>query len=268
MKPVNDPLPLNDESNTDLALVTGAASGIGLATTRRFLQEGIRVIALDYSQEGLDRMADAANDARLIPCQADLSDTGALPALVKQLCANHGPISILVNNAGAWHYEPLTGIPDERWEHIFRINVTAPFVLMREITPAMIAQRRGVIINISSRNAMVGSKGSCAYDASKAALTALTRTASGELAPHGIRVNAICPGVIATPANQDLLDDEEASSNYLRLIPMNRYGEPEEIAGICYFLTTPDAGFITGQTIVADGGQMAYTDWKRLFEKA
>lgn len=151
-------------------------------------------------------------------------------------------------------------IRDERWDYIYRVNVTAPFIFMREIAPVMMKHGNAVIINIASRNAMVSSKGSSAYDSSKAALVALTRTASGELAPHGIRVNAICPGVINTPANQDLFDDKEASQNYLRLIPMRRYGEPEEITGIAYFLTTDDAGFITGQMIVADGRQMAFMD--------
>lgn len=149
--------------------------------------------------------------------------------------------------------------------YTYRVNVTAPFVFIREIAPLMMRQGWGVIINIASRNAMVSSKGSAAYDSSKAALVALTRTVAGELAPYGIRVNAICPGVINTPANRDLFDDQDASENYLRLIPMGRYGEPEEIAGIAYFLTTPDAGFITGQAIVADGGQMAFMDWKKCF---
>lgn len=250
-----------------LSLVTGAASGIGRAITMRFVAEGITVIALDRSESGLQKLVNEMKGQAVYPCVFDVSETSAIPALVKRLLDEHGPITILVNNAGAWYYEPLIEIPDERWDYIFRVNVTAPFVFIREIAPVMMKQGGGVIINIASRNAMVSSKGSSAYDSSKAALVALTRTAAGELAPYGIRVNAICPGVINTPANQDLFADPEASQNYLRLIPMGRYGEPEEIAGIAYFLTTPDAGFITGQTIVADGGQMAFMDWKRLFEK-
>lgn len=254
------------ESNPKrLALVTGAASGIGKAIAQRFVAEGLSVIALDRTEGALRELAGAAPG--IVPCAFDLSDLQAIPPLVRNLQAEHGPIAVLVNNAGAWCYEPLAGIPLDRWEQIYRVNVTAPFLLTREIAPGMAERRDGAIVNIASRNALVSSKGSAAYDSSKAALVAFTRTAAGEFAPHNVRVNAICPGVVDTPSNQDLFDDAEASANYLRLIPQGRYGEPGEIAGIAYFLTTPDAAFITGQTIVADGGQMAFSDWKKLFER-
>ncbi len=253
------------EKESRLALVTGAAQGIGRAIAQRFVLEGLAVIALDRMEDALQEVV-AEGGGQVLPCAFDLEEIAAIPELVGRLTDAHGPVTVLVNNAGAWHYEPLVGIPDERWEHIFRVNVTAPFVLMREIAPMMIAQGEGSIVNIASRNAMVSSEGSAAYDASKAALVALTRTAAGEFAGHNIQVNAVCPGVINTTANDDLFEDEEARENYLRLIPARRYGESEEIAGIVHFLTTPDAGFITGQTIVADGGQMAFMNWKRLFE--
>ena len=248
-----------------LVLVTGAASGIGRAIAERFAAEGHRIIALDRLEGALQKLAVCGSNT--IPCVFDLNNLEAIPELVARLTGEHGTLDVLVNNAGAWCYEPLVDIPLDRWEEIFRINTTAPFILTREIAPGMIERGDGVVVNIASRNAMVSSKGSAAYDSSKAALVALTRTAAGEFAPHNVRVNAICPGVINTPANDDLLDDKETLANYLKLIPQGRYGEPEEIAGITYFLTTPDARFITGQTLVADGGQMAFSDWKKLFDK-
>ncbi len=252
-----------DNTSKDIALVTGAASGIGRAIANRFHAEGITVVALDRSEADLKELA---REIPVIPEVFDLGETVEIPTLIKRITADTGPISILINNAGAWHYEPLIAITEDRWEHIFRINVTAPFLLTREIAPGMMAQGAGSIVNIASRNAMVSSKGSTAYDSSKAALVAMTRTAAGEFASDGVRVNAICPGVVNTPSNDDLLADQEALDNYLRLIPQGRYGEPEEIAGVAYFLTTRDANFITGQTVVADGGQMAFSDWKSLFK--
>jgi NAD(P)-dependent dehydrogenase (short-subunit alcohol dehydrogenase family) len=252
-----------EDTEPDIALVTGAASGIGRAIARRFHEEGLTVIALDRSEKDLRLLSD---EMPIIPAVFDLGDTSEIPSLIERLVLENGPISILVNNAGAWHYEPIVKITEDTWEHIFRINVTAPFLLIREIAPVMLGAGRGTIVNIASRNAMVSSMGSAAYDSSKAALVALTRTAAGEFASKGICVNAICPGVINTTANDDLLADQKALDDYLKLIPQARYGEPEEIAGLTYFLTTKDARFITGQTIVADGGQMAFSDWKRLFE--
>ncbi|MBI2301352.1 MAG: SDR family oxidoreductase [Armatimonadetes bacterium] len=238
---------------SELAVVTGAASGIGRATCERFLREGWRVV-------GLDRDPVDVPGASTVVC--DLADVETLPALVAEMVADHGSPAALVNNAGTWCYEPFTDIATERWERIFRVNVTAPFILCRELAPGMVAAGRGWIVNISSRNAMVSSRGSTAYDASKAAVLAMTRCLAGELAPHGVMVNAICPGVVDTPANAELLADEDASAAYLRLIPQRRFGSAEEIAGLVWFLTTPDAGFVCGQAIVADGGQMAFADWK------
>ena len=253
-----------DRSGT-LAFVTGAASGIGTAIATRLSAEGHRVLALDRSERALKQLAGCVPNT--VPCVFDLNDLEAIPDLVARLVDENGNIDVLVNNAGAWCYEPLVDVALDRWEEIYRINTTAPFVLIREVAPGMIERGDGVIVNIASRNAMVSSQGSAAYDSSKAALVALTRTAAGEFAPHNVRVNAICPGVINTPANDDLLDDREALDNYLKLIPQGRYGEPGEIAGIVHFLTTSDARFITGQTLVADGGQMAFSDWKKLFDR-
>ena len=251
------------QTGRPLALVTGAASGIGRATARRLASAGMAVIALDRSGEGLKALAGEGGAIRA--CSFDLSRTGTIPGLVARLTRRHGTITVLVNNAGTWFSERLVEIQDRHWETTLRVNVTAPMALMRAVAPGMIAEGGGCIVNVASRNGFVSSVENTAYDASKAALIAMTRTAAGELARHQIRVNAVCPGVIDTPPNRELIEDRRFNRSYRRLIPMDRFGLPEEIAGIVYFLTTQDAGFITGQTIVADGGQMACQDWKRVF---
>lgn len=250
-----------------LALVTGAASGIGRATALRFASDGIEVVALDRSGEALKRVVEEGDgDAPIHACSFDLSRTGAVSRLVEGLTRKYGVFTVLVNNAAVWFSESLIQIQDRHWEMTLRVNVTAPMALMRAIVPRMIEAGGGCIVNVASRNGFVSSVENTAYDASKAALIAMTRTAAGELAQHHIRVNAVCPGVIDTPPNRELIQDRRFNRNYRKLIPMDRFGQPEDIAGVIYFLTTRDAGFITGQTVVADGGQMACQDWKRLFK--
>ncbi len=249
-----------------LALVTGAASGIGRATALRFASEGIEVVALDRSGEALKGVVEEGGGAAPVhACAFDLSRTGAIPRLVERLTRRHGAFAILVNNAAVWFSERLVEIQDRNWEMTLRVNVTAPMALMRAVAPRMIEAGGGCIVNVASRNGFVSSVENTAYDASKAALIAMTRTAAGELARHHIRVNAVCPGVIDTPPNRDLIQNRRFNRNYRKLIPMGRFGQPEDIAGVIHFLTTRDAGFITGQTIVADGGQMACQDWRRVF---
>ncbi len=251
------------QARRPLALVTGAASGIGRATALRLASEGMSVVALDRPGEGLKTLA--GEDGVIHACPFDLGRTGAIPGLVARLMRRHGAITVLVNNAGVWFSERLVEIQDRNWEMTLRVNVTAPMALMRAVAPGMIGSGGGCIVNVASRNGFVSSVENTAYDASKAALIAMTRTAAGELAQHHIRVNAVCPGVIDTPPNRELIENRRFNRSYRRLIPMDRFGLPEEIAGVVYFLTIKDAGFITGQTIVADGGQMACQDWKRVF---
>lgn len=252
------------ETKRTLALVTGAASGIGRATALRFASEGVEVVALDRSGDALEAMV-SEGAGPIHACRFDLGRTGAIPGLVARLTRKHGVFTVLVNNAAVWFSEPLVGIQDKNWEMTLRVNVTAPMALMRAVAPGMIGAGGGCIVNVASRNGFVSSVENTAYDASKAALIAMTRTVAGELAGHHIRVNAVCPGVIDTSPNRDLIQNRRFNRNYRRLIPMDRFGQPEDIAGAIYFLTTQDAGFITGQTIVADGGQMACQDWKRVF---
>jgi NAD(P)-dependent dehydrogenase (short-subunit alcohol dehydrogenase family) len=253
------------EHQSDLALVTGAAGGIGAATVRRLLSQGLGVIALDRTAGDLAGLKKQLGAKGLIPLTCDLSRPWRLPAVVKKLVQQYGPITRLVNNAGVWPAGPVTELSDQAWELTFAVNVTAPFVLIREVAPVMAKTGGGAIVNVASRNAFRSSTNHAAYDASKAALVGLTRTAAGELARHNIRVNAVCPGVIDTPATTADLD-ELFMTAYRKLIPMDRYGSPEEIASVIAFLLSDDASFVTGSAIIADGGQMACQDNQRFME--
>jgi meso-butanediol dehydrogenase/(S,S)-butanediol dehydrogenase/diacetyl reductase len=253
------------ERSPRLALVTGAARGIGEATVKRLLSDGLRVIALDRDADGLKQLSEHVKDDALLTCVCDLTRTDRITDALTDLVAAHGPITRLVNNAGVWPGGLIAEMTDETWQLNFAVNVTAPFVIMRALVPVMAEAGGGRIVNVASRNAFRSSTNNAAYDASKAALVALTRTAAGEFAKHKIRVNAICPGVIATPgeaAAQDALFE----AAYTKQIPMDRYGSTDEIAAVVAFLLSDDASYLTGQAIVVDGGQIACQDNERFMQ--
>jgi NAD(P)-dependent dehydrogenase (short-subunit alcohol dehydrogenase family) len=247
-----------------LALVTGAAGGIGAATAQRLIASNLRVIALDRSADALSRLADATA-GKVLPCVSDLKDIAGLPSLVIELIGRYGPISHLVNNAGVWPAAALGDLSPEDWHRSLDVNLTAPLMLMQAIIPAMRQSGGGAIVNVASRNAFRSSTRMAAYDAAKAGVVALTRTAAGELAADSIRVNAVCPGVIDTGGDPSIREPLFQAA-YTRLIPMSRYGLPQEIAATIEFLLSDDASYITGQTIVVDGGQLACQDNQRFME--
>ena len=251
-------------SSSKLALVTGAGQGIGAAVVRQLVREGMRVIALDKQPGLLDDLAQELGDP-VIPCQFDLSAMEDIAGLIGQLTEQHGAMTALVNNAGIWPGGPIKELSDETWHLSFAINVDAPFAMMRSLAPVMAAAGGGAIVNVASRNAFRSSTGNAAYDASKAAVVALTRTAAGEFAADNIRVNAVCPGVISTPGGSDV-EEPLFKAAYTKLIPMNRYGQPEEIAGVISFLLSGASSFLTGQSIIVDGGQIACQDNARFME--
>lgn len=248
-----------------LALVTGGASGIGAATVRRLIEENLRVIALDRSETALRQLEQSLPAGQMLPYVCDLQQLDSLPALVKRLVEDYGPIAYLVNNAGVWPAAPLVCLSPEAWNLSLQVNLTAPLVLMQSLVPAMQQSGSGAVVNVATRNAFRSSTNMAAYDASKAALVALTRTAAGELGRHHIRVNSVCPGVIDTGADPSIVEPLFQAA-YARLIPMARYGQPQEIASTIAFLLSDDASFITGQAIIVDGGQIACQDNQRFME--
>jgi 3-oxoacyl-[acyl-carrier protein] reductase len=228
-----------------VAIVTGAAQGIGAATARRLAAEGATVIAWDLQP------ASTPAAAGVIPCAVDVADEGAVARGVEQALAQHGKIDILVNNAGVIRDAFAESLELEAWEQVLRVNLTGTFLPCRAVIPHFRGRRSGRIINTSSISAF-GNRGQANYAASKAGVIGLTRTLALELARDGVTVNCVAPGTIAT----DMLArvPQKVIDKFLARIPLGRLGKPEEIAALHAFLASDDAAFITGQVIVCDGG--------------
>ena len=256
---------MSQRSSAPLAVVTGGASGIGKATVERFVASGFVVAALDRSREGLDRLTQSKNGPRIRAFPCDLSDVGTLTPLAGRIVEELGPPRALVNNAGVCLYADITETTDEMWETSLNTNLVGASALIRGFVPGMKRVNGAAIVNVASRNALSSSPRAATYDAAKAALLALTRTLAVELGGDGIRVNAVLPGFIDTPIHGDLLEDPVFVENYLKLIPLNRIGSPEDIANIILFLASDGAAFVTGQGIVADGGQMSGQNYVKVF---
>ena len=237
-------------------LVTGAARGLGLAMATRFIAEGARVLLADVlADEAAARAAELGPNAAAIGC--DVTDRADVEAAVKAVVNRWGGIDVLVNNAGIAPRGDILGETPEQFERVLATNLTAAFHATQLAVPHMIAAGCGVVINMSSVNAVLTIPTLLAYNVAKGGLDQLTRNTAVALAPHGIRVVGIAPGTILTDlARQAVLSDDAARRMILSRTPMGRAGEPEEIAAIAAFLASDDASYITGETIVADGGRM------------
>jgi len=244
-----------------VAVVTGAASGMGLAIARRLAARGDRVGLLDVEGEAAVRAAGELREsgAVAIGVEADVSDRGAVDAALGKVRAELGPVAIMVTSAGLDAFDSFLDIGTERWEQLLAVNLTGTFHCLQAAAPDMIAGRWGRIVTISSAGAQSGAARMAHYVASKAGVIGLTRALALELAPYGITVNNIPPGVIDTPMSRRA----EAAGNLFRLeklaarmIPVGRAGTPEDIAAICAFLCSEEAGFITGQVVGVNGGMV------------
>jgi len=242
-----------------VAIVTGSSRGIGRAIAEAYAEAGARVVISSRKQPACDEVATAINarydDERAISIAASISDKAALQALVDQTRERFGRIDILVCNAASNpHYGPLTTITDEQFRKIFENNVLASHWLITMVAPEMKERNEGSIIIVSSIGGLKGSDVIGAYNISKAADFQLVRNLALEFGGHNIRVNAIAPGFIRTDFARALWEDPEAEAALQRATPLGRIGEPIEIAGAAVFLASDAGSYMTGQSIVIDGG--------------
>ncbi|MCK1479992.1 SDR family oxidoreductase [Bradyrhizobium sp. 197] len=237
-----------------LALVTGAARGIGLATAKKFLAEGWRVALLDIEGQLLGRaVAEIGQDEATLALTCDVSDAISVAAAMTTIERRFGRLDALVNNAGIAVFAPLMETSETDWRRVLEINLTGPFLCTKAAVPLMRDGNGGAIVNITSISAVRASTLRSAYGTSKAGLAHLTKQLAVELASLGIRVNAVAPGPVDT-AMAKQVHTREIRADYHDAIPLNRYGLEEELAEAVYFLCSERSSYITGQILAVDGG--------------
>jgi NAD(P)-dependent dehydrogenase (short-subunit alcohol dehydrogenase family) len=241
-----------------VALVTGAGSGLGRSIALALARAGTSLALIDLD-EGTARATLDAAGAEGAVAAADVADARAVGQAVEDLAGRLGAPDVVVNNAGiaGAGRRPLHETSLEDWERVLAVNLTGAFLVCRAALPSMLDRGAGVIVNVASAGGLVALPGRSGYAASKAGLIHLTRTLAVEYAEAGIRANALCPGYVDTPLVRASPADPERAARLMRMIPMRRVAQPEEVASAALFLASEASGYMTGQTLVVDGGWTA-----------
>lgn len=248
-----------DRLKNKVAIVTGAGSGIGRAIAQKFAQEGAKVVVADYNEETAKETVGIISQAggQAIVSKTDVSKAEQVQAMVKLAVDNFGGLDIMVNNAGVAPMGDVVSTTDEIWQKTIDVDLKGVFLGIKAATPEMEKRGKGKIINTASIAGLIGFQGITAYCAAKGGVVNLTREAALDLASKKINVNAIAPGVIKTAMTADILKDPKMAEGMLAQTPIGRLGEPEDIAWAAVYLASDESDFVTGHTLVVDGGWIA-----------
>jgi NAD(P)-dependent dehydrogenase (short-subunit alcohol dehydrogenase family) len=229
-----------------VSVVTGAAQGIGLATVKRLTEEHARVFGFDVADP-----TESVDGVKWIKC--DVTSNQQWQECIARVVSNAGPVDVLVNNAGGvGSYDQLTDISVEDWDRVIKLNQSSVFYGMRTVLPSMLTRSTGAIVNVSSMWGIIGAPGVAAYQASKGAVTMITKNAAATYAGRGVRINSVHPGLIWTPMTE--AQDAEISQDLIDKTPMARAGQASEVASAIAFLASDDASFVNGIQLIVDGG--------------
>ncbi|HOA92592.1 MAG TPA: 3-oxoacyl-ACP reductase FabG [Quisquiliibacterium sp.] len=238
-----------------VAIITGAASGIGLATAAKFVREGARVVVADIVPARVDQAcAELAGGDRVMPCVVDVTDRAQIDAMVAQVLARWGRIDVLLNNAGITKDARLVKMTETQFDQVIGVNLKGVFECTQAVAPTMITQGAGVIINASSVVGLFGNFGQTNYAASKAGVIGFTKSWARELGPKGVRSVAVCPGFVETQILATI--PAAVMQNMIDRVPLGRLGKAEEIANVYAFLASDEASYVNGAVIEVSGGIM------------
>lgn len=249
------------------AIITGAASGIGLELTKAYINEGYNVVMVDINEEKLKSESANFNKEQVLTIKCDVTKEDDIKNVVDSTLSHFDSIDVLINNAGLQHVSMIEDFPSEKFEMMINIMLVAPFKFIKYVSPIMKKQNYGRILNMSSINGVIGFSGKSAYNSAKHGLIGLTKVAALELATNGITVNAICPGYIDTPLVRGQMEDLAKTRNVsveqvldeviFPLVPQKKLIDIKEICDYCIFLSKETTTAVTGQSIIIDGGYTA-----------